>query len=1435
MKKHLVKLASFATLLAFGALSVSASPVTVPGAEDEEKENFIVTLTANPGDYGDKVRNRVLSRLASALPEDSYEILAEYDTVMNGFAINTYPEVADYIEANISGISEVSQEHVYAAPQADEGTGSVSLVGDYAAEKLGNYSAETISATEQDVNAAIQARGGDTQAQLGKGITIGIIDTGLILNQVDGTTERNNTLSEGGGAANFNPAAFVDLPSSSDYNVLTEESISSAGLSHGYTRYNNKIAYTYDYAGNDTDVDPDHVEGNHGTHVASLAAANGDAFKGIAPNAQLAIMKVFPDDASGAGDTAIIGALNDAAKMHLDIVNLSLGTDLIDSESSESLVYEAIEGAVDAGVIVNYAAGNSGKSSFSSSQGYSDYTTDTVETSILGSSSLFDEKANVVASTNPDRAFFESIMTVDYGDESVAVSYDDQNVNKENSTIEVDDPQPLASLLDTNPDGEFSFARIGGLGRQADYDNFFEQHPELNGTLAGSNGEAGYIAVVTRGETSFWDKVQTAYANGAIAMIVVNNNPSVVFNFNFDWNDNSPQIPAVLVFQNLGYVFGEEGNIGTLHIASNSVENAPDGNITSSFSSDGPSYDLDIDPTIAAPGSAVIGAVAAEVTGETSGLKGYDNLSGTSMATPNFSGALASILSEKKPENNGSLASEDDEAFASYKKLVSSIVMATANPVNDNTGNNLASPRIQGAGNVNVHDALLNESYVTTTVTDDNADAWTPVGTEVAKAELKNAGSLNTDLSKDEEAYIEFSYTIHNDSDTNKTYKPSLSLLIPSLRVQMTQREYDENLATDPSQVADIPENLPDTITMSINDDSVDLGDQQLSGTVTVNAGSTYYQRSVRVRIDNLHFHKDFVDEQDRDAVPSFDGTLREYFNQYFNYEGGAGGSYIEGYLTFEETSDDSADKEMNLSLPYMGFYGDYTKGLAVEPFEFEKVDGHLYNSEMIDTYIKNVTDRTVQRPNAYTGSTLSATSSFSTSDMLSISEMRSSARAGQGKYVSVEGPSIDTDGDGEGETTLYAGAEGVSDVLVASFFVNRSISDSSWVIEGTNLSGKLSDATGEGVYSEGGLYRSILLAGSTGYAIHRAYAGISLKTIPEGTYTLTFSFTLRATNTVQTKSYNLVVDKTAPELVSTQYSTTSSGRIRLEVITRGGDAYTSFGALTGATNRVIPTKVEGSDDLYSTVINVSDAMIESNGISITFHDYANNAANYVLKPDNLGSTIVGEGLSQGDTFNFDLLNQDDSGYMYDFTLLRADGSVYDDYEGEITVNLYLGKDLDIGTPLSSTAAAGSSSLGLQEITCYVDGNPVSAIYDPSTGYAKLTFEIQGGMASITIPVEPSNPSELPTIDPDNPGGGDEDSSNTGNSSSSGNTSSSGTSSSENNSSSTTPGGEVEPTEPSEGLQAWQIALIVVGAIVVVGVIGGLVYFFCFKKKPAKK
>jgi subtilisin family serine protease len=97
----------------------------------------------------------------------------------------------------------------------------------------------------------------------------------------------------------------------------------------------------------------------HGTHVASIIAgsgeASGDAYRGVAPGADLMIGKVLPD--SGSGPTsAVIAGMEWAAHAGADIINLSLGSAPTDGTDPASMAIETL--TAQTGALFVVAAGN---------------------------------------------------------------------------------------------------------------------------------------------------------------------------------------------------------------------------------------------------------------------------------------------------------------------------------------------------------------------------------------------------------------------------------------------------------------------------------------------------------------------------------------------------------------------------------------------------------------------------------------------------------------------------------------------------------------------------------------------------------------------------------------------------------------------------------------------------------------------------------------------------------------------------------------------------------------------------------------------------------------------------------------------------------------------------------------------------------------------
>ena len=448
---------------------------------------------------------------------------------------------------------------------------------------------------------------------------------------------------------------------------LTQEDVDEFAASGGTQgRYiSAKIPFAYDYAGQDRSVN---TADYHGTHVSALAVGYAQRpdgtvkFRGAASAAQLLCMKVFPDDAKqGADDVDVLKAIEDAYLLGADVINLSLGmTDPFVNDEEIGSVYSEVIAALEAeGVIVCCAVGNEGTALTGKpgdtalpSGGYTDYAT-------ICSPAICDGTAAIAA---VNAAFYEAGGGILVGDRTILY----REVLPENEETVLPDVRVIGGR-------EMPYVVIDGMGRKEDF--------------AGMD-LSGCAVVVQRGEILFSEKANNAAAAGAALCIIYNNEPGWIYAA-----VNNVDIPCVFITQEDGVYLVKQATDGRgmLAVAPEMMRISTDEGVTMlSFSSWGATPDLRLAPTLSAPGGTIL---SAGIGSDNS----YDYLSGTSMATPNASGAYAVLLQ--------ALRERGIEDRTQRLALATSLLESTAAVLTGDDGVFL-SPRRQGAGVIDISAAL---------------------------------------------------------------------------------------------------------------------------------------------------------------------------------------------------------------------------------------------------------------------------------------------------------------------------------------------------------------------------------------------------------------------------------------------------------------------------------------------------------------------------------------------------------------------------------------------------------------------------------------------------------------------------------------------------------------------------------------------------------
>jgi len=506
-----------------------------------------------------------LESLAAAAPDSVVE--HEYRILLNGFAV---AGVDPGTIARLPGVTSVWRaDTVTYEPVLDSSLGMISA------------------------SVLWDAVGGPWTA--GEGVKIAVIDSGI---------DTANPF--------FDPLGF-SMPDGYPLGAI-EYTTAKVIAARAYFRSFDPVDVIYDEAN-----PHDHI--GHGSHCAGIAAGNhGTVFEangtdievsGVAPRSYLMNYKVFyraESGSEGAQDPELIAAFEDAVADGADVISCSWGgPELLVDEAPSNEAYLA---AIDAGVVVVFAAGNEG-----SGPGTVSHPGSLPRVLTVGSFDTGRSYAGKVDITGPTPVP-EELLDMPAVKGAISPSFADAPIG----------PLPLLSAKLVAKGG---MAKIGCA-------------PFPYGVFDGA------VALIERGECYFSEKIGHAQLAGAVAVVVYNN---VEGASPVTMGGDEVSIPAVQLSNPNGvavekWVTENPGATVLVRDVWEAYARPEEEWNVSGFSGRGPSDAPQLKPEISAPGALIFSADAHWMgqEGEPWGLK-----QGTSMATPHVAGAAA-VMRQLHPD-----------------------------------------------------------------------------------------------------------------------------------------------------------------------------------------------------------------------------------------------------------------------------------------------------------------------------------------------------------------------------------------------------------------------------------------------------------------------------------------------------------------------------------------------------------------------------------------------------------------------------------------------------------------------------------------------------------------------------------------------------------------------------------------------------------------
>jgi len=778
----------------------------------------------------------------------------------------------------------------------------------------------------------------------GAGSKVAIIDTGL-------DTDHQSFAAEAFDYAIEQTGKEVDLLEAADIEAVYDQLNIKAVASASDFYLTSKVPFAANYVDLDLDVTHDNdKQGEHGSHVAGIAAANryvkidGEftnaldsvLTQGEAPDAQIYVMKVF-GKGGGAYDSDYMAAIEDAIILGADSVNLSLGSSVA-GLPYDDYYNDVLEEMAQSSTVVTMSAGNNGS--------WAD------ETYALGY--LYTDDANLHTGGSPG-SFANSFTIASVDNDGFTGAYLKQGDNLIFYTENNDyNNAPMVSVA-----GDYDYVYVDGPAIITDDNN----NITADQFTAVADKLEGVIAICNRGSSSFFQKANAAAEKGAAATIIANNQAGTISMNLTGYNFTAP---AVSITQADGALLkanadsseevtyevsgGDPATVtvyyGKFTVSSDiaTVHYDAENYTMSSFSSWGVPGDLSLKPEIAAPGGNIY-----SVNGAVAGGQAYENMSGTSMAAPQVTG-LAAVFKQYLRENDIAAKTGLTE-----RQLTNSLFMSTARPLIEEESGSYYSVMKQGAGLVDIESAMNAKTLImmdeSATKTAADGKIKVELGDDPERTGSYSAAFTVSNMSENpirislgadfftQDIFGYYTYDAAGNALTNEDGSPVVSTYTDTWTYPLT---YDVTWYVDGNEV--VAKDQPHFFVDFNDDGKCNAADiQTLLDFITGNIESISNEDLADIDADGdidtydaylaLGEINGYYAEIPANGVITVNADIQALDASDFDDNG----AYIEGYLwAVEEDADDGAIGVTH-SIPVLGYYGDWSepsmtdKGSALE------------------------------------------------------------------------------------------------------------------------------------------------------------------------------------------------------------------------------------------------------------------------------------------------------------------------------------------------------------------------------------------------------------------------------------------------------------------------------------------------------------------------